>query len=182
MAFISFSKVGQMTYNQLTKALTSGEVTEKYLRSAYSSLRSKAMRRDKTVSKANVVQEFGNIDREVFRKSKNLTTTSELLHELSDVNKFLKSKRSTITGLKQQREQVLDFAEKNNFDVDRGNYKEFIEFMKWFKASEFAKKYDSDSEEVAEVFNSSAANASDWKKAFEAYKEREPAARPMKQY
>lgn len=182
MAFISFSKVGQMTYNQLTKALTSGEVTEKYLRSAYSALRSKATRREKTVSRADVVKEFGNVDREVFRKTKNLTTTSELLHELADVNKFLKSKRSTITGLKQQREQIIDFAEKNNFDVDRGNYKEFIEFMRWFKASEFAKKYDSDSEEVAEVFNSSAANASDWKKAFEAYKDREPTPRPAKQY
>lgn len=182
MAFISYTQVSKMSYNQLTKALSSGEVTEKYLRSAYSALRAKATRREKSVSRAKVVNEFGNTDREYFRKSANLPTTSELLHELVDVNKFLGSKRSTITGLKQQRENTINAAEKMGFDVDRDNYKDFVDFMKWFKSSEYAKLYDSDSEEVAEVFNSTVATAKDWKKAFKAYQNRQETRPAMKEY
>lgn len=172
-SYLSYNQIGKMSYNKLVKALDSGETTIQQLKSAYSYLRGKAVAREKRVSQEDVVDEFGNTDREHFSKLKNITTTSNLLHELADVNKFLSSNRSTVSGLKRQRQNTINAADKLGFDVNNDNYRDFIKFMKWFKSSEYAKKYDSDSEEVQEVFNSSSANVEDWKKAFTLFIEQE---------
>ena len=68
------------------------------------------------------------------------------------------------------------------FRVTNKTYLDFIKFMKWFKASEFAKKYDSDSPVVSNVFNSEKASPEDWREAFEKFSEyvNEPA--PVRQY
>lgn len=168
MSYISNTQISKMSYNQLGKALTSGQLTEKRLRSAYSELRKTAMQRNRRVSAENVRQQFGN-ESETFLTNRNITTTSQLLHELADVGKFLNAKRSTITGLKQQRKNVIDSAEHLGFDVDAENYVDFVKFMKWFKASEYSKQYDSNSVEVSEVFNSERANPASWKRAFELF-------------
>ena len=169
MAYYSDLKISQMSVNQMSKLISTGELTEKRLRQAYSYLRSKAMSREKRVGTERVVSEFGNTEREYFRKSKSLTTTSQLIREIADVNRYLRSPRSTITGLKQQRSKTINAANSFGFDVDESNYPDFAKFMQWFKSSEFALKFDSGSEEVAEVFNSEAAGPRDWRRLFEAY-------------
>ena len=180
--YISNIKIAGMSYTQLTRLVDSGRISVKELRSTYSQLRTTAKSRERTVSRESVVEQFGNVDRQNFRVSKNLVTTSELLHELADVGKFLRSQRSTVTGLKEQREQIIDQMEQQGFDIDKDNYKEFIEFMRWFKSSEYSKLYDSDSEEVSEVFNSGETNPADWKKLFEEIRGRADAAPAVRQY
>ena len=169
MKWFSENQISGMSVNQLSKALSSGELSEKQLRQAYSSLRSKAMSRAKRVGSERVTSEFGNTPDAYFQTLKGLPTQSQLVRAVVDVTRFLKSKQSTITGLKSQRQNVINSAEKMGFDVDTGNYREFVEFMRWFKASEFSKLYDSDSEEVREVFNSESAGAGNWRRAFEEF-------------
>ena len=60
MSYISNTQISKMSYNQLGKALTSGQLTEKRLRSAYTELRKTAMQRNRRVSAENVRQQFGN--------------------------------------------------------------------------------------------------------------------------
>ena len=180
--YISNAKIAGMSYTQLTRLVDAGRISVKDLRSTYSQLRTTAKSRERTVSRESVVEQFGNADRQNFRVAKNLVTTSELLHELADVGKFLRSQRSTVTGLKEQREQIIDQMEQQGFDIDRENYTDFIKFMKWFKSSEYSKLYDSDSEEVSEVFNSGATTPKDWKQLFREIQGREEKAPAIRQY
>lgn len=166
---MKYSDIAGMSLNRLKKAVVSGELSVPEIKTAYTSLRRTAMQRERRVGAAAIVKEFGNTDREYFRKPSTLTTTADLLRELADVNRYLKSKRSTITGLKDQRKNVINSVREMGFDVDTENYSDFIKFMNWFRSSEYSMKYDSDSEEVAEVFNSEKAKKSAWKKAFQAF-------------
>ena len=109
-------------------------------------------------------------------------TKGELLKELSEVSKFLKMKTSTIKGQKEAREIVLGNMKKYGFEVKKEDYTKLRKFMKWFKQSEFAKKYDSTSPVVQEVFNSEQATPEDWKKAFEQYATYDQGPAPVRQY
>lgn len=172
------------SYNQIVGMLNTGNLQEKELRRAYSQLRDIAEKRIKRVSTEEVTKEFGTVDLYdengvYFRKIKNIATTSELVRELADMTRFLRSKRSTVTGLRKQKEQTIWQGEKLGFNIDEDNYLDFIKFMKWFKSSEYAKKYDSDSEEVQEVFNSGATTVKDWKELFQAFSAAENKAAPI---
>ena len=172
------------TYNQIVGMLNTGNLDVKELRRAYSQLRDIAEKRIKRVSTEEVTKEFGTVDvydenGVYFRKIKNISTTSELVRELADMTRFLRSKRSTVKGLRKQREQTIWKAEKLGFDVNERNYLDFIKFMRWFKSSEYAKLYDSDSPEVQEVFNSGATTEADWKELFKAYAAAERKAAPV---
>ena len=180
--YISQSQIAGMSYSQLTQLVARDRISVKELRSTYSQLRKTAMGRTRTVSKDEVTEQFGTPDRQTFSVSKNLVTTQSLLHELADVGKFLRSNQSTVTGLKKERDYYIEKFQNEEFDVDESSYRDFREFLKWFKASEFAKKYDSDSEEVSEVFNSGATEAADWRKLFEEISQRAEKSAPVRQY
>ena len=170
--YVRDSQIASMSYNELVKALTSGAVTVERLKSYYVDARRKAMSRDR--SRQKVGDQFGGLDKQYFTKVKNLTSTSSLLHEISDVNRFLGSKKSTITGLKQIRENTINRAESLGFDLNYDNYSDWVRFMNWFKSSEFAKAFDSSSEELAEAFNNAdSATPKDWSKALEEFTRRE---------
>lgn len=164
MKWVSRSQIQKMSYQELGKALTSGRISEKRLRSAYSELRSVAMKREKTLSKRGA--EFGVEKEQSFMKLKNITSTSNLLKELADVNRFLNKSTSTITGLKEQREKVIGRAQEAGVDVNYKNYADWLRFLKWFKESQYSLIYDSDSEAVAEAFNNAdGMSAADWEQA-----------------
>lgn len=178
------SQIQKMKFPQLKQYVESGDISEKRLREYYTEARRKAMGRKKRVSASGIVEEFGNDEREYFMRTKNITTTSQLLHEIVDVNRYLNSKRSTITGLRQQRQNTIDMASELGFDIDEDNYRDFIKFMQWFKASEYSKAYDSDSQTVLSVFNESRADPASWQQAFETFQsvESENEAAPVRRY
>ena len=180
--YISNAKIAGMSYTQLAQLVSSGRVSVKELRSTYSQLRTTAKSRERTISGENAVEQFGSPDRQNFRVSKNLVTTSELLHELAEVGKFLRGNKSTITGLKKERSYLMEKFGEAGFEVDESNYKEFKKFMKWFHASEFAKKWDSDQPEVSEVFNNGKASPADWRRLFKELEGRTPESAPVRQY
>ena len=167
MSYISNKQLQKLSFNQLVKLVDAGQLTEKRLRSYYTEARKLATGRERR----RQASEFGDIlDKEVFRKQKSLITTSDLLHEIADVNKFLNKKTSTVTGLKEQREQTIETLSQHGIDIDEDQYNDWIMFMKWFKNSKYSIIFDSDSEEVAEVFEQGS-NSSDWKALFEQFNE-----------
>lgn len=158
-----------LNYNQLKKALATGQVTEKQIKRHYSDIRKTAVSRQRNVLK-KAGDEFGEIEKETFVKVRDIITTDQLLRETADINKYLRSSKSTITGLKFQREKIIEKAEELGFDIDEDTYTKWLKFMNWFKNSEFSKVYDSSSEEVAEAFNAAErATPEDWRKAFEVF-------------
>lgn len=181
------AQIQGLKLQQLGKALYSGEFTIKELRNAYTQMRDIAQKRIKRITNPEVVKQFGkpNLyieDGEYFKKTKYIIGESELLKEIADVSKFLNLKASTVTGLKNTRSAIINRMQEDGFDINESNYLEFRKFMKWFKASEYAKKYDSNDARVREVWNSEKATPEDWKKAFEAYSGYEDRTAPVRQY
>lgn len=167
-------KLQSMSYQELGKAVVKGDYALKDLRKAYTQMRDIAMKRIGRITSEKNVKQFGKPNLymengEYFRKTKNIVSGQELLKEIADVSKFLKGKSSTVTGLREIREQTINRMQEEGFDIDESNYLDFRKFMAWFKASEYAKLYDSDSPVVSEVFNSEKASPEEWKKAFEEF-------------
>lgn len=154
-----------MSYKQLGSALASGKVTVSRLKDYYTSARKKATSRQYGVQKRNKGQ-FGEISEETFTKLKNITTDDQLLREIHDVNKYLRSAKSTITGLKKQRATLEECF--SDFDINDDNYPDFIEFLRWFEKSEFVNVLDSDQPELAEAFEmAEAPTPEEWQRALE---------------
>lgn len=180
-------KLQNMNLQQLGEAVQTGQFTLKQMRNAYTQMRDIAQKRAKRLNTEKNINEFGKPNLyvengEYFRKTKNLVGEAELLKELTEVSKFLKMKTSTIKGQKEAREIVLENMKKYGFEVKKEDYTKLRKFMKWFKQSEFAKKYDSTSPVVQEVFNSEQATPEDWKKAFEQYATYDQGTAPVRQY
>ena len=170
MAYLTNLQIQKLTYNEIGEKLISGELTEKRLKSYYTDARKKAQSNYNRVKKS----EFKEIvNKETFEKVRNATvTTNALAHAVADVNKYLNSKKSTITGQKETREKLLAVADQMGFQVDESNYIKFRQFMDWFKNSKFAKIYDSDSPELPEAFEQGA-SPEDWQRLFEEFVERD---------
>ena len=176
-----------LSYQQLGEQLVSGRFTAKQLRNAYTQMRDIAVKRLKRLESERNVKQFGKPNLyinngEYFRKTKFLVSESELLKEITEISKFLTSKRSTISGLKETRAKTMETLREAGFEIKDSQYVEFMKFMKWFKSSEFSKRFDSDSPVVAEVFNSERANPGDWRRAFEQYRNYETGSAPVRQY
>lgn len=179
--------IQSLSYQELGEQLVSGGLTSKQLRNAYTQMRDIAVKRLKRLESEKNVRQFGKPNLyinngEYFRKTKYLTSDTDLLKEIADVSKFLTSKRSTISGLKETREKTLKTLREAGYEIDKSQYVDFMKFMKWFKASEFSKKFDSDSPVVAEIFNSERANPGDWRRAFEQFSSITAGAAPVRQY
>lgn len=155
-----------MTVNQVVKALSSGDVTMKELRKEYSRLRSIAQKRIGRIEKSAIP--FTKGARPYFSKLKNILTERDLVREYAELSRFIESPSSTARGRQQQRDKTIDTLQKRGFDVDKNNYMQFLNFIEWFKNSEFSAKYDSNSDIVQEVFDmaSMKAGSREWKKLF----------------
>jgi hypothetical protein len=164
---LTYAQIRGMTYNQLGAALVSGLVTEKQLRNYYTAERSRAQAAARRIAKSDVG--FYDGETPYFTKLRNLTTTGSLVHAVVDVSRFTSSKRSTVGGRRKVQQQTISTLHSRGIDfVDESNYREWISFIQWFKASEFAAYYDSDSEAVADVFEAGS-NAREWAQLFRVY-------------
>lgn len=174
-------KIQNLSYQELGKAVVSGDYSVKQLRQAYSQMRSTAQKRIGRLNKPENIKQFGEPEEEIFRTVKNLPTTSELLKEIKDVSRFLQTKGSTIKGQRERRNYTVNLFKEAGFNITNKDYPDLKRFLKWFKASEFSKKFGSDQPETAEVWNSEKPNEEDWRRAFEQLKETNKPA-PVRKY
>lgn len=175
-------RIQNLSYQDLGKSVVSGDYSLKELRQAYSQMRSTAQKRIERLNKPENIRQFGQPEKEFFTPTKNITTSSALLREIKDVSSFLNKKGSTISGLRERRSYLIEHMNESGWDVSKQDYPDLVKFIKWFKASEYSKKYDSDSPEVAEVFSSERATPEDWRKAFEALRGTERRTAPVREY
>lgn len=148
----ALDKIYNASYNELGKMLTKGEVSIKQLKRFYTSQRRIAVDRYRKINVETVRKEYGYTGKEYFSPLKNLVTTSDLLHAIIDVMKFFSSGASTKTELRLRKEKYIEKAKENNLPVNNNNYGKWIRFIDWFSNSIYAKYFDSESEEIAEVF------------------------------
>ena len=172
-----FVRVQESSYSQLGKMVTSGEISIKALKNYYSQELKKAKSRIRKLDTELVEKEYGKQDIPKFLSLKNLTTTSALLHEIVDISRFMRLRTSTIGGLKREKQARLQNLKKFGINVSAENYGKWVEFVKWFNLSEYAKKFMYEAEEVKDVFTESMedekATPKEWEDLFKKYAERE---------
>lgn len=147
--FITYYRLKQMvggaTYNQLGALLTNGRVSEANLRYYYSRARQTALKRIKAAEKAGY--SFWNPSE--FRRIKNLVTTADLLHEIADVNRFLKAPTTVGARRADIAKKVSTMHERKMFlFVNESNYSTFARFMDWARATSRLTTYTSESDEI----------------------------------
>lgn len=137
--------VGGASYTQIGELLTSGRVSEADLRRYYSRARQTALKRVKAAEKAGYA--FWNPPD--FRRIKNLVTTSDLVHEIADVNRFLKAPTTVGARRTDIAKKVNTMHQRNMFlFVNESNYAVFARFMDWARATSRLTTYSSESDEI----------------------------------
>lgn len=110
---------------------------EKAMRSEYSRLRSIARKRLERLGKSEFSTSAAyQINKNLYKPLKDIRSEGELAQRLSDVQRFLNAKQSTVTGQRQiQNKRLATWKSKPGMDwLNKGNFEEFTRFLNFLKA------------------------------------------------
>ena len=133
----------EYTPSNIKAMIEAGRVKE--VRKEYTRLRDIAQKRLKRLAAA------GYKNAEVYQRNykhypllKNIKSSSELAQRLSDLSRFIESRRSTVKGIKDTRNQALRTLHEHGYKfVTEENYGEFAEFMESYRNNMLDMEYDS---------------------------------------
>lgn len=134
------------------EALRSGTLTPDEMRTHYSYLRKIANKRLKNF----VGTEFEDAQSYIKNVGKfvplsEINNERELMFKLYEVNKFVRARSSSVTGLKQIRNETIETFHDRGFTwVNKGNIKQFGNYMEYMRTKYGARQFDS--ERAAELF------------------------------
>lgn len=134
------------------EALRSGTLTPEEMRSHYSYLRQIANKRLQNF----VGSEFEDAQSYIKNVGKfvplsEINNERELMFKLYEVNKFVRARSSSVTGLKQIRNETIETFHDRGFTwINKSNIKQFGDYMEYMRAKYGAKQFDS--ERAAELF------------------------------
>lgn len=160
------------TYNQLGKMLSTGKIDIGGLRYYYSRARQTAKKRVNEAAKKGVPFKRNPPH---FRTIRQTVTTSDLVREIADVNRFL-SGATTVTQRRAKRDSTILKLHERGFDfVTHENFDRWTAFMDWGRSAGIfsdEEGYDSESSEVEETFKAAerigARDFAKYKELFEA--------------
>lgn len=134
------------------EALKSGVLTPEEMRKHYSYLRTIANKRlDRFVG--SEFEEAKSYIKNVgkFVPLSEINNERELMFKLYEVGKFVRARSSSVTGLKQIRNETIETAHERGMTwLNKGNIKQFGEYMDYLRAKYGAKQFDS--ERAQELF------------------------------
>lgn len=133
----------EYTPSNIKVMIEAGKVKD--VRKEYTRLRDIAQKRLKRLAAA------GYKNTEVYQRNykhypllKNIKSSSELAQRLSDLSRFIESRRSTVKGIKDTRTQALQTLHEHGYKfVTAENYGEFAEFMETYRNNLLDMEYDS---------------------------------------
>ena len=134
------------------EALRSGVLTPEEMRSHYSYLRKIANKRLQSF----VGSEFEDAPSYIKNVGKfvplgEINNERELMFKLYEVSKFVRARSSSVTGLKQIRYETIETFHDRGFTwINKGNIKQFGDYMEYMRAKYGSKQFDS--ERAAELF------------------------------
>lgn len=118
---------------------------EKTIRKEYTRLRDISQKRLKRLAAA------GYADTQTYKqnvahypKLKDIKSTFDLAQRLSDLANFVRSPRTTVSGLKSQRQKTLDRLKEHEYSfIDESNLDAYGEFMEEYRNQKLDQEYDS---------------------------------------
>ena len=138
------------TRNELVGAIQKGQISEAQIKKAYIDLRKQAIRQIKRIESSNVPF---YADKPYPRAVSKLVTTADLVGEVTDVLRFINSKRYSLTDRRNTKKKIIATLQKHGIDVTEANFEKWIQFIQWFKLSAYSALYDSSSDITEEVFS-----------------------------
>ena len=128
------------------EALKSGVFTEKEMRKQYTYFRDVAMKRLKRLGESEFADSQAYLKNiKQFKKLSQIETESELVTRLYTIQKFLRSKGSTISGQKAIRKKAVEAAQEKGLDfINESNIADFGQYMGYLRAKYKGKQFDSE--------------------------------------
>lgn len=128
------------------EALKSGSLSVEEMREQYSYFRDVAKKRLKRLGESEFADSqayLKNINQ--FKPLSRIETQSELEQRLYSVQKFLRSKGSTISGQKAIRKKAVEAAQEKGLDfINESNIADFGQYMDYLRAKYKGKQFDSE--------------------------------------
>ena len=128
------------------EALKSGSLTVQEMREQYNYLRGVAMKRLKRLGESEFADSQAYLKNiKQFKPISRIETQSELEQRLYSVQKFLRSKGSTISGQKAIRKKAVEAAQEKGLDfINESNIAEFGQYMDYLRAKYKGAQFDSE--------------------------------------
>lgn len=140
----------------IPELLRQGILTDAEMRQEYSRLRSianKRLQRMEDTRYTNYQSYIKNVGKYV--PLSDIKTRRELIYKLSEVQKFVSARTSSISGIRELERQTLETAHERGLTfLNKDNLHLFGEFMEEARAKGYAKIYGS--ERIAELFGTAA--------------------------
>lgn len=154
--------------NQLAADIKKGKISEKELLSAYSRMRKNVMAQIKKIQKSDIPFLAGKVPAPPTIKE--LTgamgiNQRALLYETAEMLKFVQGKSYTLPQRKVQRKKAVEILNARGINITESEWGKWREFIEWFRHTEYAALYDSDSEVTQEIFEQGS-NSLEWDKLF----------------
>lgn len=134
------------------EALRSGTLTPQEMRSHYSYLRQIANKRLQNFAGTefeDAQSYIKNVGK--FVPLSEINNERELMFKLYEVNKFVRARSSSVTGLKQIRNETIETFHDRGFTwINKNNIKQFGDYMEYMRTKYGARQFDS--ERAAELF------------------------------
>ena len=128
------------------EALKSGSLSVAEMREQYNYFRGVAMKRLKRLGESEFADSqayLKNINQ--FKPPSRIETQSELEQRLYAVQKFLRSKGSTVKGQKEIRKKAVEAAQEKGLDfINESNIADFGQYMDYLRAKYKGKQFDSE--------------------------------------
>lgn len=150
---------------ELVRAIDKGEITERDLSKIYSRFRSRINAQVKRVQGSDI--QFLPGQSPWMSKKVNLVTTDALVNQIAQGLRFFHSQSYSLTQRREQRRVAVARLREHGINISEKDWNEWRKFMAWFKRTEFAMLYDSDSAVTQAVFNEEkTATSIEWEHAF----------------
>lgn len=154
--------------NQLAADLKKGKISEKELVSAYSRMRKNVMAQIKKIQKSDIPFLAGKVPAPPTVKE--LTgalgvNQKWLLYETVEMLKFVQGKSYTLPQRKVQRKKAVEMLNARGINITESEWGKWREFIEWFRHTEYAALYDSDSDVTQEIFEQGSSSL-EWDKLF----------------
>ena len=154
--------------NQLAADIKKGKISEKELVSAYSRMRKNVMAQIKKIQKSDIPFLAGKVPAPPTVKE--LTgalgiNQKALLYETAEMLKFVQGKSYTLPQRKVQRKKAVEILNARGINITESEWGKWREFIEWFRHTEYAALYDSDSEVTQEIFEQGSSSL-EWDKLF----------------
>lgn len=153
-------------YIEIEADLLLGNITHKELKQVYTRFRKRIMSQVARTRNSDIGFLPGN--EPYMKKVSELENNRDMVHQIADALRYYNSKSYTRKQRLEQRATAIAKLAEHGIHISPDQWDDWRRFIQWFKHTEFASKYDSDSQVTQEVFQKGS-NAEEWEKAFREY-------------